>query len=217
MLKRWRIDRRWEGRPAFILGGGPSLAEADVDALHGRGAVVAVNNAFRLAPWADLLYVADARWFDDDWGNWREAATFAGPVATRAPTLGCRAILAEREILQLDWNREAPLSRDPGSVAGYCGGGNALNLAWLAGADPIVLVGFDMSGGNWHGGHRIAPRQEHYQTRFIPALSRMAGSLEGVGATVINATPCSRLTAFPVMPFQAALCEVDRCLSTSGR
>lgn len=46
-----------------ILGSGPSLNQADVDLLRGRVYVCAVNNSHRLAPWANILYATDARWW----------------------------------------------------------------------------------------------------------------------------------------------------------
>src|SRR5690625_8036184 len=43
----------------YILASGPSLAQADVRAVRGRGVVCAVNNTIFAAPRADVLFAAD--------------------------------------------------------------------------------------------------------------------------------------------------------------
>lgn len=190
----------WRGQPAFILGGGPSLRGFDVNRLRGRGRVIAVNDAgLVLAPWADVLFYADRRWLD--W-NHADLALFRGRyiISRRRPHL---PIL--QDVLTIGYAPSVPLSRDPERVGGYCGGGNALNLAYLFGADPIVLLGFDMRPGNWHDRHQAGPLPNQHADKFIPALNRMSIELAAEGRTVLNASHGSELRCFPIIEIEAFL------------
>lgn len=186
----WRVPvDAWKGERCFILGGGPSLADVDVGALDGR--IIAVNNAFTLRPDADLLYFSDRRWYD-----WNRDAldAYRGPlmVTRQAPRDPAH------DVKVMTRNLRIALSRDPDEVAGYCGGANALNLAYLFGAREIILLGFDMrANGNWHEMHRT-PQSAGAHQRFIPYFVRMAPELKREGVRVINATPGSALTCFPM-------------------
>ena len=54
----WTAPRIWDGGECFILGGGPSLAAVDVGQLRGRR-VIAVNQAYKLGDWIDVLFFGD--------------------------------------------------------------------------------------------------------------------------------------------------------------
>lgn len=194
----WQVPRSWAGDPCFILGGGPSLAAVDVSALRGRGRIIAINNAHEIAPFADLCYFADLRWFIEaypGYGNCRKLESFPGPIVTRAERIEHERLT----VLRLRYDGKAAYSRYPTTIAGWCSGANAINIAALAGADPIVLFGFDMHGRNWHPGHPIPPKPGIYEKHFIPSLTRMAAELARDGVTVINATPGSALKCFPIV------------------
>ena len=61
-----------------MIGGGPSISLVDFELLRGERLVV-TNNAYRLAPWADVLYFMDCAWY-----NWHiaEIASFTGLKVT---------------------------------------------------------------------------------------------------------------------------------------
>ena len=81
-LPRPSVPRLWPGETVICVGTGPSLTQADVDFCQGKARVIVVNNAYKLAPWADALYAAD-----DKWWTWEKGApTFAGMKYTIAPT-----------------------------------------------------------------------------------------------------------------------------------
>lgn len=94
------------------------------------------------------------------------------------------------------------------------GGGNsgfqALNLAVQFGAKKVILVGFDMRidrGVHWHGrhpGHLNNPREANF-VKWREAFNESAPTLADMGVTVINASPVSALTAFPILSFEEAL------------
>ena len=57
------VPRAWVDETAVCIASGPSLTQADVDYVRGKARVIVVNNGYLLAPWADVLYAADARWW----------------------------------------------------------------------------------------------------------------------------------------------------------
>lgn len=197
----WSVPREWEGETAFLLGGGPSLKDFDVDRLKGRGRVIAINDAgLVLAPWADVLYFGDAvrnRWLD--WHKDELSAFRGSHIVTRVmPPAELVPNGITIEVLRHDM--KAALSTDPRALAGYCSGANAANLAFLFGAARIVALAFDMRGGHWHDRHRDRSAPDIYEKHFIPSLTRMARALETIGGPpVINATPGSALTCWPIV------------------
>lgn len=183
----------WTGEPGWIIGGGPSLKGFDVNRLRGRGRVFVTNNAYLLAPWADVLYFNDRKWFEQP--NWHcrdpELRDFRGHIVTQA-SVGDHYLPIKR--LK---PTSGGLSRDAGRLSGWCSGGRAINLAYLFGCDPIILLGFDMrSNGNWHEGHKTKPEPDVFRKVYIPAIEAMAVELRNEGRRVINATPDSALQCF---------------------
>ena len=59
-MSYWSIPPEWTGETAFLLGGGPSLKGFNAECLRGRR-VIAINNSWELAPWADVLYFCDEK------------------------------------------------------------------------------------------------------------------------------------------------------------
>ena len=54
----WIPPQIWKGQTVFILGGGPSLNEANLDLIHDRR-VIGVNNAYQLGSWVDVCWFGD--------------------------------------------------------------------------------------------------------------------------------------------------------------
>jgi hypothetical protein len=201
MLDRaWAVPPVWGGQTAFILGGGPSLAAVDLAQIRDWGPAIAINDAGLIrAPWAEVLYFADPCWAEWHRG---ELALFTGLYrVTRAPATDIPGV----DVRMLQRERNLALSLDPRRIAGPDSGSNAINLAFLFGARRIILFGFDMRPGSWHRRHRRPEPTHRYAEAFIPSLEAMAVELKRGGVEVINATPNSALTCFPVMAPEAAL------------
>lgn len=210
MAARWSVPRAWPGARVFILGGGASLTGFDAGVLRGRGRTIAIKEAgLTMAPWADVLFWSDAWWIDGNRahdGNRDRLGLHTGSWKIgRSPIQGAGG----HDVKILGHDGKAALSESPRGLAGACSGGSAINLAFLFGARGIVLLGYDMQGGNWDGRPRKAALSNRYATHFIPAIERMAPRLRALGVTVINATPGSRLTCFPHRPLEAILDETD--------
>ena len=72
MRQYWEAPEFWPGRAFVCIGGGPSLTQSQVAACKDREwgghkvRVIAINDAYKMAPWADVLYFCD-----DKWWQWR--------------------------------------------------------------------------------------------------------------------------------------------------
>lgn len=219
---KWPLDRfsviapEWHGCTVTCIGGGPSLTREQCDAVAaaqaaGRTRVVAINDAYRLAPTADLLYFADARWWE--WHKGREEfQAFKGEKVTIENTghdvtdpqvhmLRNAATVPNGNKRQGD-GELGGLSPWPTALrTGMNGGYQALGLAIAAGAARVVLLGYDMGflpgKSHWFGEHpNHHPLQDDGDysqvfRRFFEQLTLPHG------VEVLNATPGSRIKAFP--------------------
>jgi len=192
-------SRIWEGETVVILGGGPSLTRQDVDYCKGKAKVVAVNNAYLLAPWADLLYACDFDW----WAlHHIRTNAFSGQKWT------CSKDASDKYGLNLiGYNYASSVSFTPGLIhlGGTNGpGGNsgfqALNLAVLFGAKRILLLGFDMGTQphktHWHDGHPGLLDKASNYAEFIAAFDSAFYDLHKAGINVINCSRASKLLCF---------------------
>src|SRR5690606_17577639 len=77
--------RLWPDSTVVLIGGGPSLTAGDVGACRDRARVIAINDAHRLAPWADVLYSSDQRWWEYYQGvpEFRQAKYGIAPLSPR--------------------------------------------------------------------------------------------------------------------------------------
>ncbi len=138
----------WRGKTVAIVGSGPSLSANQVERLktwryvsRETRRVVVINNGYRMAPWADMLYACDAPWWNQHFFQARSA--FQGEMWTQ----DLRAVID----FGLHYIEALPgpgLGRAHGVIhQGAFGGYQVINLAWQAGAVKVILLGFDMHGG----------------------------------------------------------------------
>lgn len=184
------------------LATGPSLTQADVDRVRGRATVVCVNDAHRLAPWADVLYSSDRYW----WAYHKAVPPFAGARATIEYSPGRKpaelSTLAPAMVYYRHTGHEGlELSPDGLRTCGQNSGGAALNLAVHLGATRVLLLGYDMGDvtGKQHffGPHPRAIAGRHNFPRWRQAFETMAPLLAGAGVEVINCSRTTSLNAFP--------------------
>jgi hypothetical protein len=191
------IARDFAGETIVCLGTGPSLTAADVAACLGRARVIAVNDAYRLAPWADVLYAADAKW----WRWQKGASAFTGRKLTIEPQPDAWPGLGV-----LRNTGTEGLELDPTALrTGYHSGYQAINLAVHLGAARIVLLGYDMAGQHFFGRHpdgTVPPFQA--SLRAYPSL---VAPLAALGVPVLNATRQTAITIFPRLALDAILAE----------
>lgn len=190
-----------DGGTVLVLGSGPSLSRRDVEMARAHvDAVIAVNDSYKLAPWATALYAADGKWW-----QWHKGATehttdmkvhypsFTGLFKYSLKHTG----FADVQVLRK--GPETGLSLDPASVAlGRNSVYQAINVAVHFGGTRILLLGVDMQGGHFFGRHpdNSGPPFSICVQRF----STMVEPLKSAGIDVIN---CSRQTALKVFPCMA--------------
>jgi hypothetical protein len=185
----------WPNETIVCVGTGPSLTQADVDFCRGKARVIAVNNAYQIAPWADVLYAAD-----DKWWTWHKGATsFLGLKYTIAPTRqSWPGVVALRNTGQHG------LESDPtGLRTGYNSGYQAINLAVHLGASRVVLLGYDFHGDHYFGSHPDRTRPPF--AACLQAFATLPAPLAAAGVEVMNATRHTALRVFPCVPLETVL------------
>lgn len=168
-----------------VLATGPSLTQTVVDAVRGRAKVIAVSDAYRLAPWADALVSTDAAW----WKAHPDALAFSGPKWAAAP----------------EFRKIEGVERFPGAESGSNSGLLACRVAVNMGAKKILLLGFDMKGAHFFGPHQ-APLKNTTPARF-DVFKKQFERYKPRGVEIINCTPGSALRAYPMGDLHACLAE----------
>lgn len=211
-MSQWAVPPEWRGETVVILASGPSMTREVAEYVRGKARVIAVSNQGidnevagqvvpAIAPWADVLYSADAKW----WTFHRERAlAFAGR------RVSVRSALRWPEVLTLDLSPEPVFDPRPTHIAsGGNSGYQALHLGVQFGATRAVLCGFNMKDvhgrNHWFGRH---PPRLHSRGRYsawLQSFGRLAVVLKERGVEVINATPDSALKCFPCAKLEAVL------------
>jgi hypothetical protein len=214
----WSVTPEWKGETVAIVAGGPSLTSEQVEQVKpvdvhetslgsesrsfGVDRVIAINNAAQLAPWADILYFCDDRWY-----VWHrvEVDAFKGIRVT----LENLKLQNEIEVRCLrDYGVTGFAPRNDGVTNGRNSGYQALHLAALLGAARVLLLGFDMrqvdGRMHWHKEHPIGTPPNIFKS-WIDAFDTLKPELQRRGVEVINCSPQSALTAFPLMSLADAL------------
>lgn len=161
---------------AIVIAPGESLTLEQCEAVRGCGTVIAVGDAYRLAPWCDAIAANDRAW-------WRER-----PEAWELPCKKYSAMKLEG-IEQIERNDFV----SSGSSSGVLG----LWLAKLLGATRILMIGFDNKGTHFFGPHTgklkntVPGRFKVFEHQFVHLRNHF--KIEKVQAK--NATPGTALEA----------------------
>lgn len=197
------------------------LSDEELAVLRGRVRTIAVNCAYRRAPWADLVFWCDSKWVNE---HGQELSSFGGIKVTTAVQCLTKGPTGVHVIHQLPGYG---ISTDPKSVKfAKSSGATAINLATLLGARKIILFGFDMR--RWSAqevaeklGSQDARLQCNYHTRykepspkknpyqdFLMVFEFIEPALRSLGIEVVNATPGSSLFRFPIRDPREVLAEI---------
>ena len=187
-----RINPRFEA--CIVAASGPSLSQEVAEACRGFP-VIAVSDAYRLFPWADVLYSCDEAW----WNHHEGCPDFLGEKwSSHTPNRhNDKLAAAERFGLSLVAGEDSDgFSFEPDVIHyGANSGFQAVNLALLmTRRRRVVLVGFDMRGTHFFGKHPAQLRNTNNFSVFIERFERAAKLLPLV--SILNATPGSALTCF---------------------
>ena len=216
----YAVPKIWQGQTCVILAGGPSLKDQDLSpltALHPWPKVIAINDSWKLRPYANVLYFVDGAW----WQRQMDENAFSLDGAVRFHDLiykgnwikGGAGFDNHPQIKQLAFTGQVGLEENPQALRhGSNSGHSAINLAYLFGAKRIVLLGYDMccvpGRAHWHD-RQDGWGPEYFQTvlqnEFLPLFAYLVEPLRRAGVEVINATPGSALKLWPYLPLGEAL------------
>jgi hypothetical protein len=169
-----------------VLATGQSVNQAVADRVR-HLPTVAVNDAFRLAPWAQALVACDANW----WRKTPGALAFPGERWCASAIEGCARITARAGI-------------GNGTNSGLLG----LDYWVRRGAKRILLLGIDMQGTHYFGRHEEFKNTEPGRFRiFLWQFQKYAETIPA-DVAVLNCSPISALDVFPKVALDEALDEL---------
>jgi hypothetical protein len=175
---------------------------------------IAVNDSYLYAPDADVLYGGDSSWWVSHqmcraphMYQGRKFPAFTGRL--RCSISSFLGSVHEPDVMVFKQGGQMGLSLDPMKLAtGKNGVYQALNLAVHLGATSAVLLGVDMQAGKvyrdgaWRQTHHVwgmHPQDAHPPYELcIQRFATLVEPLEKIGFSVVNCTPGSALTCFPM-------------------
>lgn len=206
----WFAPALWPGDTFVVLGGGPSITPEQVVACRGRARVIAVNDQLRLAPWANVHYFCD-----DKWWKWHHQQSWYRAYQGLRVTLENLHLAPQDNTLNSIQNvgTTGLCEVHTGVMTGRNSGYQAINLAAHLGARKILLLGFDMRAvmeqrkpkTHWFGDHPGGTSPGVYQT-MLDCFPSIVEPLQQRGIEVVNCTPDSALKLFRRSTIESELC-----------
>jgi hypothetical protein len=188
------------GRQIFVIAGGPTVAQQNLDLLKGKK-IVCINNAYKLIENPTALYWADENWAAQHFDNlskhnckhrFHSKFHLSKQIITKDIKGAGNCTLLKR-------SADYGIDSDVNNVCGNNGGAQVLNLLFNMKVREIVLLGYDMklisSKSHWHSGHGL-PISPSVYFNFISSVESMAPFLERAKINVINTSPNSDLKCF---------------------
>lgn len=176
---------------------------ADLEAVR-QWPLIAVNDVYRIAPWAVALVAADASW----WHVHNGAQDFVGEQWSIEHSTWDRYRERWPRVKRLRNTGDVGVDTNPTALrTGRNSGYLALGLAVHYGATRIVLLGYDMQatkGGKRHffGNHPGAMNQASPYHAFRERYEQSAPAFAALGIDVINCTRATALTCFRRVPLE---------------
>lgn len=195
----------WSGEICVIVASGPSAKDQDLSLCRGKCKVIVINNSWELAPWADVLYASDGRWWSR---NERVITEFSGLKYTQDKFAARKWNLHLVELTKGNYD----LALEPGKIGtGGNSGFHAVNLACHFKPKRIVLVGYDMNAKNglhWHPDHprgALSNPRESSLKRWRRILDNISPAIAALGIECLNAGVDSALEAYRKVSFMEAI------------
>jgi hypothetical protein len=210
MATSWTVPRDWVDKDAAIFASGPSMHLSIAESLKGKLKVIVVNDQFRLAPWADVLYAADFQWWNHR--SNQDALDFNGLKVTVSFAVN------SNKVLRLNPGEVTGLSYKADTLVTCKNSGfQAMNLAALFGVRRLFLFGFDMRtvDGKAHnfGNHPPGLTQDVAAYKeWVALVTKSAPEFARAGVEVFNCTKGSALKCFPFLTLE----DVHARLSVSA-
>lgn len=174
------------------IASGPSLTQDDIEYVKTNAMVIAINDVYKQAPWADVLYGCDRAWWDLQYkSNLNEISAFRGNKYSLQ--------YDKNKVQKLEIGATQGLEREwPKLATGKNSGHQAVNLAYHLWAKEIILLGYDMQMTNnqvhYFGKHMqpLKNPEKKLMKFWVKKFETLVKLLHKEGVEVIN---CSRETA----------------------
>jgi hypothetical protein len=202
---QWIVTPEWKAQTAYIVGGGPSVKQQNLELLRGRN-VIALNSSYSACPFAQFLFFGDARWYLEH--RRKEAFnSFAGRIVT------CSQTVRGPKLLGLFRTNPPPgFDERPTHVASQRTNlQGAMNLAAHLGVKRIVLLGADMRRAEDGSSHHHEPHPwpnapgNGCWDLQMEQLSLIIDPLAQRGIEVINTSLVSRLDWWTKLTLEQAI------------
>jgi len=197
----------WSEEVVAIVASGPSVTGEAIGKLKGKCQVAVVNNSYQLAPWADMLYAADADW----WREHKGAKEFGGLKVTCKPdTAVDNGIFFVNLFGPFDTDQDKILMEPKGTIGrGGNSGFQLINIVTQTGCKKQIWMGFDFQGEHWHSRHPRPMKNPSQRTldKWCRRLDRQASILETIGVSVRLVSEDSALTKFKKVKLEDAFAE----------
>ena len=187
----------WRGHTAVVVASGPSLTDEQITLIeHSVVFTIAVNNSYAKLQHPDVVYACDYLWWKLNHMKAKQN------IPRRQMWTQDRAAAEQFQLSHIQWEGKDGLGKRGLRVNGNSGAG-AINLAYHFGARRILLVGMDMKPGpngekHWHPDHPKPLVQGQQFEEWRKKMGVLAADLKTEGVTVVNCTPGSALTCFPM-------------------
>jgi hypothetical protein len=210
----------WDGGECFIIGGGPSMPrQFDVpeeviqavmsgkrppgayspylEPIHGKH-VIAINNAYQIGTWIDIVFFGDCKWHKM---HQKALLEWPGLKVTCCPRFGNKHKKESEGIKFLQRGPRYCISNSREAVAwNDNSGAAAISLAAHLGVCRIILLGFDMSLGvnntsHWHGAYGYGAFKPPFP-KHLKGFPTIALHARQRGIEILNASPTSAIKCF---------------------
>jgi len=221
----WTAPKIWNGGTCIIIGGGTSILKQFkipqeiiqgvfmkklstsayspyLSAIHDQH-IIAVNVAYKIGPWIDVMFFGDTSTWDEEKKNLQ---FFRGLKVTCAGGLE-----KERTVkwMQREPRKKIGIAENPDTLAwNHNSGSAAINLAVHFGVKRIILLGFDMQldankNQHWHKQYSSPLSSvERSMAKHLAGFPQMKADLDRLKIEVLNANPDSKIEAFRKLNFK---------------
>lgn len=199
------LHSKFYGQDVFIVGGGYSVKNTNIDYLHDKN-TIAINDSYEILPNATALFWCDNSWSGREFDKLQIHNTKLRFHPRRyAETHIAKDIKAPAGATVL--NKTGDYGYDPNidNVCGNNGGVQCLNFVINLGAKRIYLIGYDMRDDplqrgttHWHDKHLLEIRHDTYSRLFIPSMISLNTEVRrlGLNVEIINCSKTSALHCF---------------------
>ncbi|MFA7217792.1 MAG: ATP-grasp fold amidoligase family protein [Dehalococcoidales bacterium] len=230
----WAVPKIWSGGDVWIIGGGASITkefeipdEVVLDVLNGKQPmsayspymkflhdkhVIAVNAAFMIGEWMDMVFFGDSKFFlkfKNQLYTHPKLKVSCAPASQQCPWV---------KYLSRDKRKPRGLTENRETVSwNYNSGGAAMTVAANAGAKRIFLLGFDMKlndrgDQHFHSVYKSkrtaanpAKRKNLKFFQHLKSFPEIAQDAKRRGIEVYNVCPDSAILEFPRITLKQAI------------